>query len=85
MNYIVGMRHQGGYIVCADGQEANTYECCHCNRHYVRKVGDGPQSWCTMCGAPRCDQAECDPCIPFEAKLEAWEGTRTFWHQMEIV
>lgn len=37
------------------------------------------------CNALTCGGDDCSRrCIPFEAKLEAMEGKRAFWRQMEI-
>lgn len=87
MNYIPGLRYTAGYIqiMGPDGLvEMETYECCHHNGHFVREIRQGPPAICLMCMQPTCGSKPCDVCIPFEAKLEAWEGTRRFWKQLEI-
>ena len=80
--------HLGGYMITTDPEagvrEVDTYQCCHCNRHYEREVGKGPPAMCLMCNDPTCGRKKCDPCIPFEAKLEAMEGRRRFWKSLEI-
>ena len=39
---------------------------------------------CFRCMAPTCGTAECLHCIPWEAKLEAQEGSRRFWKDLEL-
>ena len=66
--------------------EQDCYLCCHCQRMVVVQPGSGKlRGWCHMCnegtcGGPRCVKS----CIPFEAKLEAMEGTRKFWKNMDL-
>lgn len=43
------------------------------------------RGFCFRCMGPTCGEGECMRCIPFEAKMEAMEGTRRFWRQMDIV
>ena len=66
--------------------ERNSYLCCHCQRMVIVKPGSGRvRSWCYNCGAGTCGARECvERCIPFEAKLEAMEGRRRFWKQLEL-
>lgn len=89
MNPIQGLRNKGGYIVITDPDgltiERETYQCCHCNAHYTREVGKGPPAMCLMCMQPTCGRKQCDPCTPFEAKLEAWEGRRRFWRDIDLI
>ncbi len=87
--YIPGLRNKGGYIVISDNLgggvvEHETYQCCHCSAHFFRKVGQGPPAMCLLCNEPTCGTKTCDRCVPFEAKLEAWEGRRKFWKELEI-
>ena len=88
MNYIPGLTNHAGYIVVTDPdggvQEKETYQCCHHNGHFARNVGQGPPAMCLMCMQPTCGSKACDVCIPFEAKLEAWEGKRRFWKELDI-
>ena len=39
---------------------------------------------CYRCMGMTCGRPQCIPCIPFEAKLEAIEGSRRFWKQTEL-
>lgn len=43
------------------------------------------RGFCFRCMGPTCGQGKCVKCIPFEAQLEAMEGTRRFWNQMEVL
>ena len=87
--YVRG-KYIGGVVLIDDPDipggrtEYETYQCCHCNRHYRREAGKGPPAMCLRCNQPTCGEKACDPCIPFEAKLEAMEGRRKFWKQLEI-
>ena len=79
----------GGYasITDPDGPmiEYDTYQCQHCNAHTRREVGKGPKAMCMLCDGPTCGAKKCDwPCVPFEAKLEAWEGKRRFWKSVKL-
>ena len=85
--YISGLRNRAGYIIITDPAgptiEQDTYQCCHCNAHFEREVGKGPPGMCLMCMQPICGK-KCVRCIPFEAKLEAWEGRRRFWKDIDL-
>ena len=92
MPYIPGLRHRGGYAVItpmADGvvqEEYDTFQCGHCNSHFrLAKKGPKEIALCVLCHEPRCRREACQVCIPFEARLEAMEGRRRFWKQLEIV
>lgn len=69
------MRESGAILV--DGtQVASTHQCCHCGNHFVSVKGSGTRrGFCLKCGKVTCGAAECDPCTPFEKKLEAMEKT----------
>ena len=66
--------------------ERDAYLCCHCQRMVVVVPGSGKRrSWCFMCNAGTCGGPACTRrCIPFEAKLEAMEGTRKFYKNMDL-
>lgn len=87
---VQGLRQRAGYVVITDpgapgGKiEHETYQCCHCNAHFTREVGKGPPAMCLRCMKATCGKKKCDPCQPFEAWLEAMEGRRKLWRQMEI-
>lgn len=42
------------------------------------------RGFCFNCMGPTCGGEACLECLPFEAKLEAQEGSRRFWKQMEL-
>jgi hypothetical protein len=59
--------------------------CCHCNVGIIIKPGSGRErGYCYGCHNITCGAAKCYPCIPWEAKMEAAEGTRQFWKGLEI-
>ena len=66
--------------------ERDAYLCCHCQRMVVVVPGSGKQrSWCFRCNAGTCGGKTCSSrCIPWEAKLEAMEGTRKFYKNMDL-
>ena len=80
-----------GYIIITDPEKAGAeehdcYLCCHCQRMVVVQPGSGKlRTWCHMCNAGTCGGLGCiKNCIPFEAKLEAMEGTRKFWKNVKL-
>ena len=79
-----------GYLAIDDPDkrlvERDSYLCCHCQALVTVKPGSGKQrSWCFRCGKNTCGAGPCvTRCIPFEAKMEAAEGRRRFWKQLEL-
>jgi len=65
---------KGGILV--DGKQvADTLQCVHCNGHFQIVPGSGTdRGFCLRCFGPTCGAKACDPCIPFEKKLEKIEG-----------
>lgn len=67
-----------GYMIVVGNlgiTERDTIQCCHCNMHYIIQPGSGKRrGWCYMCGAATCGAVRCNPCIPFERKLEQQEA-----------
>ena len=59
------------------------YQCCHCLAQFEREVGQGPSTMCIRCMAPTCGQKMCDPCWPWEAKLQVMEGKIRFSNWMD--
>ena len=43
------------------------------------------RGFCFNCMGPTCGEGQCVRCVPWEAKLEAAEGSRRFWHQYKLV
>jgi len=64
-----------GHIII-DGQEvAHTKQCCHCGIHFVSVKGSGKiRGYCTLCNKITCGAPACDPCVPYEAKLDFVDG-----------
>ena len=61
--------------------ETDYLQCVHCEMHYPVRPGSGrTRGFCMMCYKPTCGATQCDPCIPFEKRMEIWEakGTITF-------
>jgi len=67
--------------ILMDGKEVgHTMQCKHCGNHYLSIRGSGRRrGFCMFCFGVTCGRAQCDPCIPFEAKLEIVEGKRNVW------
>lgn len=67
-------RKADGYLL-ADGVEvAATRMCGHCGAHFVMVRGSGRvRGWCLRCARITCGKRECDPCVPYEKRLEALE------------
>lgn len=73
------MREHGGIIV--DGvQVASTLRCPHCGAHFESQPGSGKRrAYCMKCRRVTCGNPVCDHCIPIEARLEFFEGTKTLY------
>lgn len=67
-------RHQHGAFIM-DGQEiASTLQCPHCGMHFISMKGSGHRrTWCVKCMAVTCGKHSCDPCVPFEKRLDVCE------------
>jgi len=65
--------------VLIDGQEvAHTMQCCHCNSHYLlRRNSKTKRGYCLNCSQVTCGRPQCDPCTPFERRLEMIEKRAT--------
>mgnify|MGYP001558169814 CR=1 FL=1 len=62
--------------ILINGQEiAHTLRCVHCSAHYVSIRGSGiHRGYCFNCHGVTCGNVKCDPCVPFEAKLDFVEN-----------
>lgn len=83
------MPYPKGYSVLTDPdkgvRERDIYSCCHCQRIVEVVPGSGKlRGWCIHCSRPHCGGPRCWVCIPWEAQIEAMEGRRKLWKQMEI-
>lgn len=70
-----------GYIHIEDpegpDQEFDTFQCCHCQAHFTVIPGSGRvRGFCTRCNHVTCGKPGCDPCVPFEQKLDNMEAGR---------
>lgn len=67
-----------GYLtIMSEGPlvEADTLQCVHCGKHWIVRPGSGiERSFCKRCMGVLCGSPECEPCVPFEARLEIVEG-----------
>lgn len=63
-------------VLLMDGKEVgHTRQCCHCTAHFLSVKGSGKRrGFCTMCKQITCGNPACDPCIPYEERLELAEG-----------
>ena len=67
-------RQEHGAIILDGQQVASTLQCPHCGSHFVSRKGSGKRrTWCLRCNAVTCGQHTCDPCIPFEKRLDICE------------
>jgi len=79
--YAATRRQPGGYALIVDPEapggkiEADTLRCGHCGR--IIHIGTDPEGGgCYQCQSPVCAAcAEAGVCLPFEAWLDAMEGT----------
>ena len=63
-----------GVIIAGGDEIAHTLQCAHCQRHFISMRGSGKlRGFCTKCMAVTCGNANCNECVPFEKKLEAFE------------
>lgn len=68
-------RKPSGHILVDNVEVASTKQCCHCGKHFVSIKGSGKiRGFCMCCHKITCGNVECDPCIPFEQKLEEYES-----------
>ncbi len=64
-----------GHILIDNVEVASTKQCCHCGAHFVSVKGSGKiRGFCTHCMAITCGDVNCDPCVPFEKKIEEYEA-----------
>lgn len=72
-------RKASGYILIGGIEVASTLQCCHCNGHFVSIRGSGTvRGFCLNCKKTTCGKKECDPCFPFEKKLDVSEKNNRF-------
>lgn len=72
-------RKPNGTIFIDGEQVGDTMMCCHCNKHFVSVHGSGKiRGFCRNCMQITCGAPECDPCYPFERKLDDYESGKLF-------
>jgi len=58
--------------------ERETMQCVHCGAHWITAPGSGRRrGFCTRCNGLTCGAEACNPCVPYEARLEIEEGAHT--------
>lgn len=68
------VRRANGAILIDGRHVADTVQCCHCNMHYQMITGSGiKRGFCLKCMKPTCGRKFCDPCVPFEMKMDLAE------------
>jgi hypothetical protein len=71
-----------GYVIVSspDGPcdiQKETRQCVHCGNHWIYEPGSGRvRGWCMKCNGVTCGSKQCDPCVPFEARIEIMEGAK---------
>ena len=67
-------RKPHGACIVEGREVAHTLQCCHCGKHFISIRGSGKvRGFCLRCKQVTCGDPKCDPCIPFEKKLEIKE------------
>jgi hypothetical protein len=70
------LRPHGTVHLTGDGPDIirDTVQCCHCGRHGVFQPGCGRKlGRCEKCHAPTCGEPGCEPCVPYEKRLDLIE------------
>ena len=72
-----------GYVTVQDPTigtiERETRTCCHCGKHWIYdpiKSGLGQKherGFCMKCNGLTCGRKECDPCYPYEERIDDME------------
>jgi len=58
--------------------ERETRRCAHCGKHWLQVPGSGRQrGLCLRCHGLTCGAKPCDPCLPYEVRIEIEEGRRS--------
>ena len=72
------MPREDGAVVIDGHQVASTQQCVHCGGHFEMIRGSGKtRGFCLRCHGVTCGHANCDACIPMEARLDHMEGKRS--------
>lgn len=67
-------RRASGHIFADEQEIGTTLACCHCGNNFLVRRGSGKRrGFCMECGSATCGRKECDVCVPFEKRLEAYE------------
>lgn len=67
-------RKAKGYFVVDGVEMAATLQCCHCGGHFISIRGSKKvRGYCMSCCSITCGKKECDPCVPFQKKIDLFE------------
>lgn len=73
------LKPKGTVIVTSDLRtvEMDTLQCVHCGCHWTVVKGSGKdRGFCAGCMGPTCGKKGCDPCVPYEKRLDILEHMR---------
>lgn len=74
-------RKASGYFevtgIAGELRRGDTLSCCHCGTMWVVAPGSGiTRGYCVPCMKYTCGNPACDPCVPYERRLENIEAGR---------
>lgn len=65
------MPKASGYIFLDGREVCETKTCCHCGHIWQWVKGSGRlRGYCKGCDGITCGNAACDPCIPWQQKMD---------------
>lgn len=68
------IRKAKGALIIDGRHVGDTLQCVHCAMHWQVIHGSrNRRGFCMSCCGPTCGQTKCDPCFPFQKKLEIME------------
>lgn len=69
------MPHPHGHVIIDGREVGDTCQCVHCGAHWLWIKGSGrKRGWCINCQGFTCGTRACDPCVPWEKKLDLYEA-----------
>lgn len=73
-NRAVSVRRPKGVIIIDGIEVGQTRMCAHCGTHFLSVRGSGQErGFCTNCMGDTCGDKTCDPCVPYEKRIELYE------------
>jgi hypothetical protein len=71
---VVSSGKPAGTIIIDGHETAETMQCVHCGRHWIRRRNSGKMmGYCMNCGGVFCPDSKCRECLHFKKKLELYE------------